>query len=600
MISIQKNFLEVTMNRRKTGYFLSHNLYIKLIFLLKLVLSLLVSILVVAGITYKKVFIDAVINSGSERNMELIFFYLFLIALVYLIPGMVNFISFWMDKIMKKLLSCELNKCILDKTIKIKYPVLEDQKTQDLISRLDGSHEKIISTMNIITSLVFSAVQFFGVIYMLKQVNLFIMLSIVVFIFLGVFLNIKSGKALYGFWQKYIKNARRYNYLSEILTERSYVLDKSIFGYTEYINGEYNKEFYKAQKENKKAGLKRFKMQSLFETTGIIYMVGCFILLAFPLIGNTISLGYYVAVTQALGTVFASVNSGFEKIPELTGYRKFRRDFIEFMELAEYEENEGKEISEVEMVEFKNVSFHYPGSKELILDSCSFKIEKGRHYAVVGENGAGKSTIIKLLLGLYEPVEGQILINGVPIKSISSKELSKNISVLFQDFGRFPLTVKENILIGNLSKKSDDNHISQLLNEVNGEDIPSKLSGGINTTLSKKFSGGSDLSGGEWQKVAIGRLLFADKTLKIFDEPTASLDPIAESEIYEMYNRKLKGKTVIFITHRLGSTKSSDEILLVKNGKIFEKGSHESLMKLNREYYKLYDSQRSLYEKQKI
>lgn len=247
-------------------------------------------------------------------------------------------------------------------------------------------------------------------------------------------------------------------------------------------------------------------------------------------------------------------------------------------------------------LEFRNVSFKYPYSEEWSLKNITVAIKSGEKISIVGENGAGKTTFIKLLMRLYDPTEGGIYYNNIDIRDIEYLDYIKIFSSVFQDYHLFPFSIKENIVFDQ-SENISDKIVEKLLFEVGLKDKLQGLPRGIHTGLSKQFDeNGTDLSGGESQKIAIARAIFRDASVIILDEPTSALDPISEYEIYQKYNEMVSGKTSIFISHRMASTRLSDKIIVLNNGELVEYGTHNMLMKQKGNYCKMYELQKEYYE----
>lgn len=292
--------------------------------------------------------------------------------------------------------------------------------------------------------------------------------------------------------------------------------------------------------------------------------------------------------------------------------------------------NSRKEIPELEILEFRHVTFRYPETDVDILKDFSLKLEKGRHYAIVGENGAGKSTLIKLLTGLYREYEGEILYNGMEMRTFPRRDWFRIFSCVFQDFARYYLSVEENICLGTgdmgfaaealladekleLSEINSGGNpgetevqradrlrrMEDAAKQLDIHDALSDLKYSYQTRLGKLDEDSMDLSGGQWQRVAMARALMNDAPFLILDEPTAALDPISESRLYEEFGRISRNRTTIFISHRLGSTRLSDHIFVLKDGCVREQGSHSELMELQGIYANMYETQRSWYDQEK-
>ncbi|MCM1540648.1 MAG: ATP-binding cassette domain-containing protein, partial [Blautia sp.] len=257
-----------------------------------------------------------------------------------------------------------------------------------------------------------------------------------------------------------------------------------------------------------------------------------------------------------------------------------------------------------------HVTFRYPGTDADILKDFSMKLERGRHYAIVGENGAGKTTLIKLLTGLYREYEGEILYNGVEMRTFPREEWFRIFSCVFQDFARYYLSVEENICLGmggmDFEEEESPERRRERISRMESaavqldihDHIMQNLKNGYQTRLGKLDEDSTDLSGGQWQRVAMARALMNDAPLLLLDEPTAALDPISESRLYEEFGQISRNRTTIFISHRLGSIRLSDHIFLLKDGCVREQGSHEELMKLQGVYAQMYETQQGWYNKE--
>ena len=309
--------------------------------------------------------------------------------------------------------------------------------------------------------------------------------------------------------------------------------------------------------------------------------------------GPQISFGDFSAIIRANENFMTSFQKMFSESIGFSITLRNLEPLYEFMNL-EVEKEENLDIaSDFESLEFKNVSFSYPGSDRLILDDVSFKINKGDKISIVGVNNAGKTTIVKLILRFFEIDKGEILYNGRNINEYQKESLYKKISAVLQDFAIMPFTIKENIIA---TKGYDEEKINKILNDLDLKERIDSLDTGLDTYLNKEiFENATDFSLGQKQKLAIGRCLYQNPDLIILDEPTASLDPLAEAKIYENFNQMTSGKTAIFISHRMSSSRFTDKILLLDEGKVKAYDSHDNLMKYDNVYQRLYKSQAKYY-----
>ncbi len=327
-----------------------------------------------------------------------------------------------------------------------------------------------------------------------------------------------------------------------------------------------------------------------------------------PIIGTYAFAGYQFIFTKALtisdfSVVLSSINSvrdstmsiaeGFDEMTQMALFFQNLRDFFDY----EPQITDGeKEAGAFESLEFRNVSFAYPGTTKTILKNISFKINKGETIAVVGVNGAGKSTLVKLLLRFYDADDGEILYNGINVKEYNVKSLRNAYATVFQDYKNFAVSVNENIMCHECTDEEKKIAETALRRSGVWEKI-SSLPKGADTVLTREFEiDGAGLSGGENQKVSAARLFARDFEIAILDEPSSALDPIAEYKMYENLIKVTENKTVIYISHRLSSAVLSDRIIVIGNGMILESGSHSELMAKNGEYSRMFTLQASSYK----
>ncbi len=417
-----------------------------------------------------------------------------------------------------------------------------------------------------------------------------------------VILAMKSGKETYDASREISKHRRRYECLGEVLTGREGALERNLFGFTKEVNKKWKEQYEITRRIVFKADLKFFVKLKLGSIVTAIITILMTTVLIKPVLDNLMSVGMFISIVNGLFSLVQMMSWQLsEYVGELARNKEYLKDLGSFESLEELQgavDLPSVSEFEVETLEFKKVSFKYPGTDFYILKDLSFKLEKGAHYAFVGANGAGKTTITKLITGLYEDFQGDILINGKSIKAYKYSELKSLFSVVYQDFAKYYISMKDNISLGDvnhLGKEEEEESIKNSINIMGLEAAVEALPEKLNTPLGKIKSNGQDFSGGQWQRLAMARSIISKASLRILDEPTAALDPISESKIYEEFEKISKGGTTIFISHRLGSTKLAQEIFVLENGTIIEKGTHEELMEKRGVYEKMYESQRSWY-----
>lgn len=327
-----------------------------------------------------------------------------------------------------------------------------------------------------------------------------------------------------------------------------------------------------------------------------LFVLVSYILVAIKVITGAVSVGSftkYVGALNQFGSAFSTFSSTYMELEQVCESMK------QFLEILDIENVHKKGTIPVEKrldgeyeLAFEDVSFHYPGNEELVLEHVNCKLDMKGKMAVVGRNGAGKTTFIKLLCRLYEPTEGRITLNGIDIRKYKEEEYRELFGVVFQDFKLFSFPVWENIVT---AASREDEKIWHCLKQAGAEAVVKNMPEGLETYLYKNCGDGVEISGGEAQKIALSRALYKDAPIVILDEPTAALDPISEAEIYAGFDEMVKDKTSIYISHRMSSCRFCDDIIVFDQGKIIERGSHEELLTAKGQYAALWNAQAKYY-----
>ena len=388
------------------------------------------------------------------------------------------------------------------------------------------------------------------------------------------------------------------------MNSKAFAAERKLFGFTSFMNDKRTAYMYEQREKQKRNDFIFALLSSTVEVSGYIATI-VIMLLMFPgLMQKTISIGFFISFARAALTLNNAMQYQVKnRLDILAQHRLFWKEYWTAAGIkGQSEESYGSSGTKCgssscgepfHTLEFCDVSFSYPNGTA-VLEHVSFQLKAGKHYALVGENGSGKSTIVKLILGLYSPTSRKILLNGRDISQISAGVLSDCFSVVFQDFSRYAVSLEENISLGRPVKKD---LLDGILRRVGLDGVVAGLPEGIRTHLGKIEKDGVDLSGGEWQKAAIARAMYQNGEFMILDEPTASMDPIAESRMYAQYDQLMQGKGTLFISHRLASATLADQILVLKDKKIWETGTHQELMARKGHYFTMFSAQRKWYWK---
>lgn len=397
------------------------------------------------------------------------------------------------------------------------------------------------------------------------------------------------------------KERRQMNYFSGVLVDKDLVKEVRLYDLADTFIGRYFTAFKAYYKGLRKLILTEGAWQILFSViTGITNLV-FYIMIAKRVFTGEFQIGDYTLYTGAIASVATSISTliastgtiyeGTLFIDNLIAFMNEKQNIIPCQQPAEQVTHNAEHT-----IEFQDVSFRYPGTKKDVLQNISFTIQPGQTLALVGLNGAGKTTLIKLLTRLYDPTAGRILLDGKDLKTYDIKSLYQTFGIIFQDFGKYALSVKENIQLGDIHKDASMETVEYAARQSTAGDYIEKLPRGYDTPLMRIFEqDGLELSIGQWQKLAIARAFYADSDIMILDEPTASLDPMAEQEIFNQFDQLRNNKTTVFVSHRLSSATIADQILVIEHGHLIEKGSHRELMAQKGKYYDLFTTQSKRY-----
>lgn len=505
-------------------------------------------------------------------------------------------ITWWMRQWISFKLDGELNEMIVDKHSRLAYWRLEDKESLDLVKQIEKStldqFRNSLMAINRMGTVSISAIS------ALVTITIYVWWVVpVVFLVIYPLIKISSrgAKETYDQSKALNEKGRYVQMLDSVLLGKESAKERYLFDYSDY----YNKIDYDTFSEITSAEFavqKRWFIRSktFSSVFSLIVLVVALVLLK-PIAGGTMTFGIYSSV---IALVASLVNTVGWVIPNtmdtFISSSLFFKDFYKFMDFEE--ESEGLERPETvpafKSLEFRDVHFTYPGTDREILKGMNFKMDEGHHYSLVGENGSGKSTVIKLMLGLYDNYDGQILINGKDARELPLNIRRSIFSAIFQDYVIFGTSIKNNIAMG---FKDRETKVDDAIDDLDLREMINKMPDGVDTEIGKLDDKGLDLSGGQRQRIALARAIVSDSPVVILDEPTAAMDPMTESKLYEKMGKITKGRTTVFISHRLGSTSLSDKIFLFKNGKVFEEGTHDEMMAKNGDYYAMYSSQKEWY-----
>ena len=448
-----------------------------------------------------------------------------------------------------------------------------------------------------------NVLRIFGLVTIISLNAPLLLLVILAYVIIMGFVSAKNNKIGFEVYKKLAKINRLFGYFGWNIVDFRYGKDIRLYDARKMMvdcwdrNSDASNAQWKWQAET---GMKYYLIGNI---ANIIRMMGSYLYVGFLAIKGVFSLGVLVQMIQAADELNNTLGGLVSNTQEILKRCNYAYEFVLFMEYPEALEKGEKVVdNEIREIEFRNVSFKYPGTDKMILDNISIKIRSGEHLSIVGLNGAGKTTFIKLLCRLYDPTSGEILVNGVNIKEYDYNQYMALFAPVFQDFRLFAFPIEENITLVDEDDKEyytgdEVKKIEKIIEMVNLAQMMEKLEKGRKTTLFKYFEeNGIEPSGGEQQKIAIARALYKSSPVVILDEPTAALDPIAEYEIYKQFHTLVGDKTAFYISHRLSSCRFCDRIAVFSEGTIKEYGTHDELAGIkNGIYAKMFEAQAKYY-----
>lgn len=539
----------------------------------------------------------------GQRQVNLIFTYIALLILLNLATQMtMEFINTVFMNVHTDRLQNRFAFLMGEKIMEMDYGLLETPKTHDMRSRADRVHNgSVKSVLGAISTILSSCVTVTSIIFIIGTLSLAVVLLVMCVVCITAAAEMKTRRKYYDMHVQLVPTNRRLSYLMRLINDFANGKEIRLFGLSSWLRKK-NEDYYRVVERTFTSILSRIYGVNAFivamRLTQEAFVYGY---LAIGVIRDMISLGDFTMYLNAVRTFsgsLASAMSAFIDISQNCLYIEDFRDFMNIPNVVAVKRKDGRsprELQEPYYIEFENVSFKYPGSDTYALRNITVQIESGQKVSVVGQNGAGKTTLVKLLTRLYDPSEGRILLNGVDIREFDYAEYLALFSVVFQDYKIFAFSLRENITLAD-SDNPDEELLTDSVNKSGLLETINRLPKGMDTSIYKIFDDkGIELSGGEQQKLVLARALYKNAPIVILDEPTSSLDPLAEYDLYRRFNDLIYNRTAIYISHRLSSSRFSDLILVLREGELVERGSHQQLLRENGLYSDMFRLQAQYY-----
>lgn len=488
---------------------------------------------------------------------------------------------------------------IIDKTLRLSLLEFEKHTSYDLLQLTSGSGERGMQMIMTLRQMVMNTITISGYLLTLWYFSPWLALFLVVVTIPSFLANVKLSGDRFRLTITHSPLMRKASYLQQLFRNRDAIKEIQLFRMGMYFKKKWNDVYWKQAEENmtleRKSGIVNYVMENM----GQLSIAGATVILVYIASKGRMTIAEYVALTIVVSSAYGLMKGLVNYIVRFGEDGMYAERLFNYLEYPENKQQDAKLEFPKNLrhgITVKNLSFTYPNRQESSLKNVNLHIKQGERIAIVGDNGAGKSTFIKCLLGIYPVQNGTIFYDKSDICDIRSDSLKESCIAVFQDSVRYQLTVRENLMMGNMDRVTDDERLYDALNMVGLSSENNSLE--LDTTLGHQFQDSRDLSGGQWQRMALARVFIRDASFIVFDEPTGALDPLAEEHLFKKMLELTESKTAIFISHRLSSCIKADRVVVFKEGEIHELGTHNQLLEDGGYYSKMFLVQSEKYQMQ--
>ena len=556
-----------------------------------------------------KLIIDEIILqiNAESQDMQQLWLFIGLEFALAIASDLLSRLTSLTDALLGDQYSIRSSVKIIRKTSELTLSQLEDSEFYD---KLELARQQTTGRVGLMSNVLTQAQDIIVIASLITGVVVFepwLIILLVVSIIPTILNEVKFSGTSYSLARSWTQERRELDYLRYAGASDVTAKEVKLFGLAHYLADRFKVLSEKYYGASKKLAKQRALWGSFFNVIGTSAYYGAYVLIVFRTVAGVLTIGDLTFLSGSFNRLRAKLQGLFTRFTAITERALYLQDYFEFLDLNPRKRSDGSEAemsgeilplpeSIKEGFEFRNVGFKYPNSENWVVRGINFKLNVGEKLALVGENGAGKTTLIKLLLQFYAPNEGEILLDGTPIQKFDPAAYHDRFGVIFQDFVKFDLTLRENIAVGEIKELDNQPRIASAADKSLAEEVIQELPKGYNQKLGRRFKDGKDLSGGQWQKIAMARAYMKDAEVLILDEPTSALDARAESETFNRFIALTKGKTAVIISHRFSTVRIADRIMVLKDGGVLEIGTHEELMANQKLYSELFNLQAEGYQ----
>lgn len=567
-----------------------------------IVIRLLKAAIPVSQLYVAKLIIDEVIRliSAPEKDFYQLWWYVGIELGLAVFSEIFNRLISLTDALLGDLYANHSSVELMHKASTLDLGMFEDSEFYDKLERARRQTTGRVVLMSMVLSQLQDLITIFFLGAALVVFEPWLILILAVAVLPSFLSEAYFSRSSYSLVRSWTPQRRELDYLRYIGASVETAKEMKVFGLDKFVTGRFGKiasEYFLA---NRSLAIRRTIWGTILQILSVLAYYGAYVLIILRTVAGALTVGDMTFLSGSFNRLQNQLQNLLSNFTRITESAMYLQDYFDFLaidpKIKDDKDAVDPPLTIKEGISFTNVGFQYPGTEIWAVRNLSFTLRAGEKLALVGENGAGKTTLVKLLARMYDPGEGSITLDGIDIRKFKIEKFRRMIGVIFQDYVRFSFIASENVAVGQIEDAKNENKIQQAAEKSLADPVIQKLPGGYNQMLGRRFAEGIDLSGGEWQKVALARAYMRDAQIVILDEPTASLDARAEFEVFKRFAELTKGKTAVIISHRFSTVRMADRILVLKNGQMLEIGTHEELLASNGLYAELFNLQAQGYQ----